>query len=223
MPIRLITAALMATAVTAMAACAASEVPPPAVVSTPQALAADMAGVAETRRDDADNSFREVRRVIAAPEGASDGGAWIYLQLNTGEERTLYRQRVMHFTARPDASVIQNTYSFSEPEKFADVLDTPARLDALSMDDLERSLATGCAVTWTYDANNGVTPWRDYVSQDDCLIFSERRQANIGIEGETRLGPRIIKQTERGYAADGTVLFGTEPGEFIELVRVSAE
>jgi hypothetical protein len=187
--------------------------------ATPQELAAFMEGAAATAPDDAENNFREVRRVISAPDGAPQSGAWVYLQLNTGAERTLYRQRVFHYTQGDDAAIIQHNYSFSEPAGFVDALSEPARLDALSMDELTMALEPGCEVVWWLDEENMELPWRGYVSPQDCSIFSSRRGSRIGIEGETRMGTEIIHQTERGYGEDGSVLFGTAPGEFITMIR----
>ena len=197
---------------------AASLFGPAAYAATPADLAAFMEGKAQTRDDDPDYDFRETRRVIPAPDGAPAGGAWVYLEL--AQDGALYRQRVFHYTMHDDGRIAQQTYSFADPEKFASIVRPPALFHQLSMEDLTASLEPGCIVYWSFDADSAETPWRGFVSPDDCTIVSARREARIAIEAETRLGPDIIQQTERGYDAEGNVLFGTAPGEFIVMERI---
>lgn len=174
-------------------------------------LGAMMSGTFQTAPDDPDNTIRDRRVRIDAPALA---GVWLYYQLNTGADWTVYRQRVIALE-ETDGAVIQKTYGLKEPERFVDAWDDPALLSALTPDDMTPFFEAGCDQRWTQDGD----AWRGYVDPATCAIFSERRQENIAIEAEARLDAATIRQTERGYNADGEKLFGGEPGEFIILYR----
>jgi len=174
-----------------------------------------MTGVWATDPDDPNNSFIDTRIAL---ESLGDG-EWVYLQLQTGPEKKLYRQRVLQLL-NIETGVVQKAWSFAEPEKFADVPSDITILKTISLDDLEATLADGCDSKWRPSTIDGDFLWTGYVDPNSCKIFSERRQVTIGIEGETRLQKNRLRQTERGFDSDGNRLFGTEPGEFIELSRV---
>jgi hypothetical protein len=74
-------------------------------------------------------------------------------------------------------------------------------------------------MTWALQPPDAAARWIGRVEPADCRIFSERRQAEIAIEGETRLGTKSLLQTERGFSLEGEKLFGTNEGEFIQLYR----
>ena len=180
------------------------------------ALKSMMVGAWATNPDDPNNNFLDTRTAMT-PMG---DGEWVYLQLETGAERKLYRQRVLQLLDVKDGAVVQKTWSFAEPDQFADIASDLDRLNTLSLTDIKPSLEDGCDLNWQASDVDGDTLWRGYVDPDTCKIFSERRQAIIGIEGETLLQRDRLRQTERGFDSNGNKLFGTEPGEFIELYRV---
>lgn len=182
------------------------------------ALAKLMAGTYKTLPDDPENHFVDQRIRIPAPR-STDGqplpGQWLLLQLNTGPEQTVYRQRAMQIVAASNGQLHLHAWSFKDPKRF--ILGAEA-LPTITAQDLKPSLAEGCEQVWTQAA----ATWRGYVDPASCRIYSERRGARIGIEGETLLDRNGIRQTERGYDATGKRLFGTEPGTFIVMTRTSA-
>ncbi|MEM9879547.1 MAG: hypothetical protein AAF862_09770 [Pseudomonadota bacterium] len=80
-----------------------------------QALAAAMVGSFETKPGDPDNNFLDQRAALA-PLGP---GQWVYLQLNSGPTRKLYRQRVLQLTNQADGTVLQKAWTFKSPGLFA--------------------------------------------------------------------------------------------------------
>lgn len=217
MPIRIL---LSSSAAIALAACASqndiSEAPASSEMTEAdvEALASLMTDVFETAPDDPDNNIRDQRVRFKTP---ALEGVWLYYQLNTGEERSVYRQRVTHLTLSDDASaILQKTYRLKEPERYVDAWSKPDLLAATTQDDIEPFFEDGCEQVWKMEGDGS---WRGYVDPKTCRIFSERRQKYISIEAEAELSENTYKQTERGIDSDGTVLFGTEPGEFIVLYR----
>lgn len=179
--------------------------------SSAQALAAMMADVFETAPDDPDNDIRDRRVQLDTPDLP---GVWLYYQLNTGPQKTVYRQRVIELIEDGD-TVIQKTYGLNEPEAYADLWDKPALLNTISTADFEPYFDEGCEQIWRREGGE----WRGAVNRETCRIFSERRQAFIYIEAEAELNETAYRQTERGYSENGEKLFGGEPGEFIVLYR----
>ncbi|MEM8987530.1 MAG: chromophore lyase CpcT/CpeT [Pseudomonadota bacterium] len=177
------------------------------------AFAALMADTFETAPDDPKNNFRDRRFAITAPELE---GTWLYYQLNTGPQKQLYRQRVIQLSLTADGEgVLQSTYALKGPEKYVDAWQTPGVLEALTPEDIDPYFDKGCGQVWRPDGSG----WRGYVDPATCRVFSERRQSYISIEAEAWLDDRNYWQAERGFDANGNQLFGTEPGEFIELFR----
>lgn len=179
--------------------------------SSADALADLMADIFETSPDDPDNDIRDQRVRIETPNFP---GVWLYYQLNTGPEKSVYRQRVIELTDIGGA-VIQKTYGLKDPEKFVDAWDNPALIASMAPTDIEPYFEEGCEQVWRREAGE----WRGAVDRETCRIFSERRQSYIFIEAEARLDETAYKQTERGYDESGEKLFGGEPGEFIVLYR----
>lgn len=178
------------------------------------AFVALMTDVFETAPDDPDNDIRDQRVLIDAP--ALDG-VWIYYQLNTGEDRKVYRQRVIHLRiSENDEALIQSTYGLNEPASYVDAWANPTLLSALTKEKMKPYFEEGCEQVWRPD---GAKSWRGYVDPTTCRIFSERRQQYIFIEAEARLDESAYRQTERGIDGEGNILFGTAPGEFIVLYR----
>lgn len=177
-------------------------------------FAALMTGAFATAPDDPEYNFID-RRALARVAGAD--GLWLYTQLNTGEEKRVYRQRLSQLTlsAAGDA-IIQRTYGLKTPDAFVDAWATPGRLDNLTEEDFEPYFNEGCEQIWRQTAPGA---WAGYVDPATCKVFSERRQAEIAIEAEARTDGDIYRQTERGFDADGAQLFGTAPGELIALYR----
>jgi len=177
------------------------------------ALAALMEGTFQTAPEDTENIIRDRRVKLAS---ASLEGVWFYYQLNTGKEWSVYRQRIVQLTAGENNTVRQITYGVKNPGNFVDAWKKPTLLNTLSKDDIEPYFDGGCVQIWTQTPDN---VWNGRVDANTCKIFSERRQANIGIEAESRLDGSSYYQTERGYDEQGEQIFGSEVGEFIQLYR----
>ena len=168
-----------------------------AKASGAQGLAADMAGVfANERITDA--------RTPIAPLGE---GAWLYYQVD--REGAVYRQRVLHLEDGPAGTVRQTAYSLSEPERFAGLADRPTRA-ALQMD-----FTPGCEMIW----RKGDDGWSGAVDPQNCTIFSERRQTSLRIGARSELAGDRLRMGESGYQMDGRYLWGSRPGEWLELTR----
>lgn len=120
----------------------------------------------------------------------------------------------------PDAgslSLRQRTYSFAELSRFADQFDNAALFAALTTDDLVSELSTQCDPLWR-ETQQG---WLGYVDPARCVVFSTRHQDYRHIEAEVHLTQDALRQTERGFDSQGRQLFGTPPGEILELQRIS--
>ncbi len=209
---------------------------PQAAPPAPTALAAMMAGQFATRPSDTANNFAEVRvrfanpalaaalagaAGIAGPGGAS-GAELLYSALATGPERKPYRRRVYLLMRGADGGVVSRAFAFTAADRFAAAMPAAAELAALTAAELEPGIAAApgadCAMRWSWDG--AAARWTGTISAAACRIWSPRRAAHIALEAETRLGAATIAQTERGFAEDGSKLFGTAPGTFIELDRM---
>ena len=169
----------------------------------------------ETAPTNAEHNIRD-RRVRV--EAQALDGYWFYAQLNTGAERKLYRQRLSHITlSKDETAIVQKTYEFNTPEVYVDGWNTPYKLAALTPDDFKSYFQAGCEQIWTPDSKGG---WLGYVDPKTCIISSKRRNKDIRIESEGYLREDIYRTNERGYEMDMTFLWGTKPGEMIDLFPV---
>lgn len=145
-------------------------------------------------------------------------GIWFYTQINTGADRKLYRQRLSSLTLSDDGhAVIQKTYGLKAPELYVNAWENPERLAALTPDDFESYFSKGCEQVWTAEQKG---EWTGYVNPQTCIIASKRRNKDIRIESEAYLSEEIYRTNERGYDMDMTFLWGTKPGEYIDLYPV---
>lgn len=145
-------------------------------------------------------------------------GYWFYTQLNTGKAHKLYRQRLSHMKPSEDGTaIIQITYGLNEPEIYADGWTRPELLNSLTTNDFKSYFQKGCEQIWRPDEKGG---WAGYVDPKTCVITSKRRNKDIRIESEAYLTKDIYRTNERGYEMDMTFLWGTKPGEYIDLYPV---
>jgi len=166
----------------------------------------------ETPEADKDNNIRD-RRIRVTSDALE--GVWFYTQLNTGAERKLYRQRLSNLTLSEDGTaIIQKTYGLNEPEKYANAWENPDLLAKLTPADFKSYFNDGCEQIWWPQANGA---WSGYVDPKTCIISSKRRNKDIRIESEGYLSKNVYRTNERGYDMDMTFLWGTKPGELIEL------
>jgi len=181
-----------------------------------QQIAAAMIGDFETDPANGGNQFLDRRRALP-PLG---DGLWIYLQLNSGPDQTLYRQRVLQLVDHGARGVVQNTFSLASPDDKRDLIADPARLAALTLADLKPTLEKGCDFAWHPAARSSGFLWRGEVSPEDCVIFSKRRQQRIRIGAESLLRDDALWQAERGFDLEGNFLWGSSEGDFTQLTKV---
>lgn len=166
----------------------------------------------ETSPDNTKNNICDKRLRVRAD--ALDG-YWFYTQLNTGAERKLYRQRLSHLRLSDDGTaIIQTAYGFKTPKDYVDAWETPDKLASLTRDDFEPYFQKGCEQVWRPNSQGA---WTGYVDPQTCVITSKRRDKDIRIESEGYLSKDIYRTNERGYEMDMTFMWGTKPGEFIDL------
>ncbi len=184
-------------------------------------LASMMQGRFETRAvaqptgDLTDQRMIDSRQRIKLPEL---GEHVFYLQLNTGEELSLYRQRILTLQAGPQPQTIeQRAYTIANPQRFEDALPNDNRFATLEITDLKPMFRTGCAQIWKRTR----TGFRGYVNPKTCRIMSSRTGKPRRIEAETVLTPTEIRLVERGYSDGMKQLFGTPQGSSTVLYRIA--
>jgi len=166
----------------------------------------------ETAADNTETVIRDQR--IRIQSDALEG-IWFYTQLNTGVEEKLYRQRLSNLRLSANGTtIIQKTYGFKAPELYVNAWENTERLNALTPDDFESYFTKGCELVWRSVAQG---EWTGYVDPQTCIVSSKRRNRDIRIESEVFLSKDIYRTNERGYEMDMTFLWGTKPGEAIEL------
>jgi hypothetical protein len=144
----------------------------------------------------------------------------VYMQVNSGKELKVYRQRLLVFTRDPDGgTVLQHTWAFKNPDRFVDGFEKPELFRDVGPEDLELTLPEGCIQKWTVIADG----WSGRVDPETCLIWSERRQSWRRIGAELKLTPGLMLQAERGFDEDGKQVFGTPPGDLYELPRIKLQ
>ncbi|MEM7612097.1 MAG: chromophore lyase CpcT/CpeT [Pseudomonadota bacterium] len=164
---------------------------------------------------DAETQLTDRRRAL---ESLGDGD-WLYLQLNSGADQKLYRQRVLQIARNAEGQVMQRTYALRSDADKRDLIADPARLSALAMEDLEPALAQGCEVVWRPAADDGPWSWVGEVDPELCIIYSERRQARIAIGAKTLLNESALWQSESGFDLQGNRLWGSAQDEYVQLQR----
>ncbi|MGJ8563023.1 MAG: chromophore lyase CpcT/CpeT [Alphaproteobacteria bacterium] len=145
-------------------------------------------------------------------------GVWFYSQLNTGETKKLYRQRVYNIVEDTErGGLTQKTYVLNDASAFEDVWDSPEKLAELTRNDFKPLFDVGCEPFWIEREDKA---WSGYVDPKDCIIDSKRRNTQIRIESESFLSSEKYQTTERGYDFDMNFLWGSKPGEVNTLYPV---
>ena len=144
------------------------------------------------------------------------GDTVFYLQLNQGEDRELYRQRILVLTVDTETdSIRQTAYTLRNPEPFVDAMSTSDVFNDLGPGAVERLLGEGCAQHWT-ETDGGFT---GYVDPERCRIISSRTGNPRRIEALTVLTATTLDLAERGFDDEGNHLFGSAEGETTRLER----
>jgi len=161
-----------------------------------------------------DNQFTDRRVRVHAPEL---GAVVVYLQLNRGENRALYRQRMLLLENDPyTGEVRQRAFALLEPDSFVDAAPDHPGFATLEREDLAAGFDEGCAQSWERRGDG----WFGYVDPERCRIHSKHGGEIRRIEAETWISGGELKLAERGFDAGGErQLFGTSPGEFLILTR----
>ena len=152
------------------------------------------------------------RQRVDAP---SLGAAVFYLQLNTGEDLKLYRQRIL-VLAETDAGVVQTAFTLREPEKYVDARSGDRVLSNVTVDDIEPMFETGCGQHWEPREQG----YYGHTDPKTCRIISSRTGKPRRIEGETLLDGNRLELAERGFDDEMNQLFGSPIGERTTLYRV---
>ena len=194
----------------------------PLFVSAQDSLLDDIARAMEGRYDthptgietttSVDDRLVDSRQRVDAP---SLGAVVFYLQLNTGANLDLYRQRVLVFE-ETETGVTQNAFTLREPERFVDARTGDSVLTSVTAADVEPMFETGCGQHW--ERKNG--GFYGYTDPATCRIISSRTGKPRRIEAETLLDGDRLELAERGYDDDMVKLFGSPLGERTALYRV---
>ena len=160
----------------------------------------------------AEERLVDERTRIVAPQ---IGDYVLYQQLNHRENLEVYRQRILVLAPGENDVVEQRAYALNEPQWYVDA--EPASFQSLSMDDLDAFMPDGCEQLWTRTK----TGFKGYVDPKRCVIISSRTGKPRQIESENLLTRETLSLAERGFDPEsGEQLFGTAPGEYLELGRV---
>ena len=144
------------------------------------------------------------------------GDTVLYLQLNDGADRGLYRQRILVLSIDSATdSIKQVAYTLKNAEQYADAMSTSEVFSDLGPDDVERMFDDGCAQHWTRTEDG----FRGHVSPETCRIISSRTGNPRRIEALSLITATTLDLAERGFDDDGNQLFGSAAGETTRLTR----
>lgn len=172
-------------------------------------LAQFMEGHFIAGQPDAETYFHD-KRVRIAPL-TSEGGEWLYYQINRGADDSVYRQRILHLVEGPNETVVQTAYTLTQPEQFSGMGDA---LKSISTSDLDTAFTAGCEMIWQ-TVENG---WSGRVDPQTCIIDSSRRQTQIRIGSVSQLSTDGLRQGESGYHMDGSYLWGTKNNDDLYIL-----
>ncbi|MCU0881588.1 MAG: CpcT/CpeT family chromophore lyase, partial [Hyphomonadaceae bacterium] len=92
-------------------------------------------------------------------------GAALYTQINSGPQRTVYRQRVTLLSENPDGTITGRSFAFVDPARFVDAWDKGDALHALTPGDLtagfEAMPGSSCDMIWR---RSGEASWEGRIS-----------------------------------------------------------
>jgi CpeT protein len=162
----------------------------------------------------ADADFRDVRLAVAAVWTERTDGPWLYVeQAIAGSEAAPYRQRVYQLVTLEGGAVESRVYTLPEPARFVGAWRDPAAFATIGPADL--SLRDGCAIRLARQADG---TWSGRTGERSCP--SELRGAQWATS-EVVLDERRMVSWDRGFAADGSQVWGATKGGY-EFVRQQA-
>lgn len=196
----------------ALSACAT---PRPADDREVRALAATMTGTFSSRaqHDRAPDDYFDIRLVMVPVWEHRADGPWLYVeQAMAARTDAPYRQRVYRLSREGDRFASEIYTLPGDPKSFAGAWREALPLGHLKPEDL--TLRDGCTVHLRRTTDGG---WEGGTVGDGCS--SELRGAKHATT-EIRLADGLLRAWDRGFAADGTQVWGPTAGAY-EFVRTS--
>ncbi len=140
---------------------------------------------------------------------ARDDGPWLYVeQAAATKPDHPYRQRVYRLVPHQDGTVESAVYTLpDDPLRFAGAWRDPARLDELTPADL--TPRTGCSI------------FLRRVAEDRCAGQTRGQRCKSTLRGaayataQAEITPTTLRSWDRGYAADGTQVWGATEGPYV--------
>jgi len=163
---------------------------------------------ADQHLSDPDNYY-DIRLHMAPIWKHRNDGSWLYVEQaaaqNSGRP---YRQRVYHLRVNPDKTLESVIYELpGDPLRFAGAWKEPARLDALSPNDLV--LRDGCSITLRKDRNG---TFIGSTSGKGCK--SNLRGASYATS-EVVIWPDRLTSWDRGFDVEERQVWGATEGAYI--------
>jgi len=158
-----------------------------------------------------DEGARDARpilmRVVAVDPPPGHGWALYSEMRHDGIEGDIYRQNLLVFDETPGRTGnTMTSLGFKDRQAAAGLISEP---DLLARGGLETSLALAPGCTMHFVREGGGFLGR--IDPKTCVITGKRGDTRH-IEAQTLLRPGAIEQLERGYGADGQLLFGNRDG-----------
>ncbi len=159
---------------------------------------------------ESDDRFRDVTLEVAPIWPARDDGPWLYVEQALAEQPDRpYRQRIYRLSAPTPGVVISDIFSIPEPRAAVGAWQNPARLNALTPDDL--TPLAGCSVRLER-AGQG-----EYAGSTGSQTCPSTVQGASYATSEVRLTPDRLESWDRGFDARGRQVWGSEAGPYIFL------
>lgn len=209
-------AAALATLALAAWACASTPPAPATLDGELDALAALLVGDYFSASDGGAREGRAIYLRIRAIEPPAGRRHALYAEMrHDGPAGEFYRQGIYLFDEQAGRTANRMTViGVADQPAAARLIDDPG---ALRRGEVATTppLADGCEMTWLREAEAFV----GRIDPQRCRIIGKRGDPR-GIEAVTRIAPDAIGQLERGYAPDGTLLFGDPDGRLYRWPRV---
>ena len=135
-----------------------------------------------------------------------DDGRWLYSENWIGGAESPYRQRILQATQDPSGGIRVRAYRLPDSERFVG-----AWKDTSAFDELDRSAITvvaGCDIVL---ARTGKKRFTGGTVGQRCA--NSHRGAAYAVS-TSRVSEEVLVNWDRGFAADGTQVWGTEAGGY---------
>lgn len=194
---------------------------PAAAGSADQELTELIALYVGTYLSPADEGARESRpihlRVLAVKPPPGRARALYSEMRHDGPDGELYRQSLLVFDETPGrAGNTMTSLSFSDRQAATALVDDPGLVAAGRLE-TRVALGTGCTMHFRREGEG----FLGRIDPATCVITGKRGDTRH-IEAQTFLRRDAIEQLERGYGADGQLLFGNPEGIRYVWPRIDA-